>query len=160
MFSVFLSSQGRGIPGLWYLVFSRRFTPVKPVLRGAVYPSKAHSRVGVGWDSAPPSWKSQGYPPTPHGQDGKSYIAGGTPLAVTQEDFLVTAYDNWWLVRVILAVDLLFLPRNFGLMVGTYEGLLLFCECTLGDSSICMWWGHLTTTCCHQTFSHHRWWGP
>ena len=36
----------------------------------------------------------------------------------------------WWLVRVILVVDWVFLPRNFGLVVGTYKGLLLFCECT------------------------------
>ena len=28
---------------------------------------------------------------------------------------------NWWLVRVTLVVDWLFLPRNFGLVVGTYE---------------------------------------
>ena len=43
----------------------------------------------------------------------------------------------WWLVRVTLVVDLLFLPQNFGLLVGTYEGLLLFCECTWGGTSIC-----------------------
>ena len=30
-------------------------------------------------------------------------------------------------------VDWLFLPQNFGPMVGTYEGLLQLCECTLGD---------------------------
>ena len=26
-------------------------------------------------------------------------------------------------------VDWLFLPQNFGPVVGTYKGLLLFCEC-------------------------------
>ena len=30
----------------------------------------------------------------------------------------------WWVVRVTLVVDCLFLPQNFGLVVGTYEGLL------------------------------------
>ena len=47
----------------------------------------------------------------------------------------------WWLVRVTLVVDWLFLPRNFGLVVGIYEGLLPFCECTWGGGSICRWWG-------------------
>ena len=44
--------------------------------------------------------------------------------------FLVLAFclkvfinTNWWLVRVTLVVDWLFLPRNFGLVVRTYEGL-------------------------------------
>ena len=31
--------------------------------------------------------------------------------------------DFWWLVRVTLVVDWLFLPQNFGQVVGTYEGL-------------------------------------
>ena len=39
-------------------------------------------------------------------------------------------------------VDLLFLPRNFGLVVGTYEGLLLLCECTWRVGSMFRWWGH------------------
>ena len=34
----------------------------------------------------------------------------------------------WWLVRVTLVVDLRFLAQNFGLVVGTYEGLLPFCD--------------------------------
>ena len=37
----------------------------------------------------------------------------------------------WWLVRVILVVDWLFLPQKFGPVVGTYKSLLLLCECTL-----------------------------
>ena len=53
--------------------------------------------------------------------------------------------SNWWLVRVTLVVDWLFLPQNFGPVVGTYEGLLRLCECTLGSGSIFRWWGHLTT---------------
>ena len=66
----------------------------------------------------------------------------------------------FWLARVTLAVDLLFLPQNFGLVVGTYEGLLLFCECTWSGGSLCRWWGHLTTICGNQMFCVHRWWGP
>ena len=45
-----------------------------------------------------------------------------------------------------------FLPQNVGLLVGTYNGLLPFCECTWGAVSISMWWGHLTTVCDNQTF--------
>ena len=66
---------------------------------------------------------------------------------------------HWWLVRVTLVVDWLFLPQNFGPMVGTYEGLLQICECTLGGGSIFRWWGHLTTIRGNQTFSCRRWWG-
>ena len=40
----------------------------------------------------------------------------------------------WWF-------DLRVLPQNFGPMVGTYEGLLLLCECRWGGDHICMWWG-------------------
>ena len=36
-------------------------------------------------------------------------------------------------------VDWLFLPQNFGPEVGTYEGLLQLCECTLGGGSIFRW---------------------
>ena len=57
-------------------------------------------------------------------------------------------------------VGLLFLPQNFGQVVGTYEGLLRLCECTLGGGSIFRWWGHLTTICTNRTFSCRRWWGP
>ena len=67
--------------------------------------------------------------------------------------------DFWWLVRVILVFGLVFLPQNFGLVVGSYEGLLLFCKCTWGGS-IWGWWGHPITICGKQTFSAHRWWGP
>ena len=58
----------------------------------------------------------------------------------------------WWLVRVTLVVDWLFLPQNFGPVVGTYEGLLRLCECTLGGGSICRWWGHLTTISGNRSF--------
>ena len=54
---------------------------------------------------------------------------------------------SWWLVRVTLVVDWLFLPWNFSVVVGTYEGLLLFCECTWGGESIFRWQGHLNTIC-------------
>ena len=66
----------------------------------------------------------------------------------------------WWLVRVTLVVDWLFLPQNFGPVVGTYEGLLQLCECTLGGGSIFRWWGHLTTISGNRSFFCHRWWGP
>ena len=42
---------------------------------------------------------------------------------------LNTVLSFWWLVRVTLVIDLWFLPQNFGPMVGTYEDLLLLCEC-------------------------------
>ena len=42
-------------------------------------------------------------------------------------------------------VDLMFLPYIFGLVVRTFQGLLPFCECTRGGSSIYRWWGHLST---------------
>ena len=61
---------------------------------------------------------------------------------------------------VTLVVDWLFLPQNFGPVVENYEGIFLLCECTLGGGYISKWWGHLTSICCHQYFSHHRWWGP
>ena len=52
--------------------------------------------------------------------------------AISQIDF------NWWFVRVTLVVDWLFLPQNFGLVVRTCEGILLFYECTnMG------WWFYL-----------------
>ena len=59
-----------------------------------------------------------------------------------------------------VVVDWLFLPQNFGPVVGTYKGLLRLCECTLGGGSIFRWWGHLTTICTNRTFSCCRWWGP
>ena len=43
--------------------------------------------------------------------------------------------------------------------MGTYEGLLLLCECRWGRDRTCRWWGHLTTICCHRTFSTRKWWG-
>ena len=48
----------------------------------------------------------------------------------------------WWLIRVTLVVNWLFLPQNFGPVVGTYEGLLPFSECTWCES-IFRWWGNL-----------------
>ena len=57
-----------------------------------------------------------------------------------------------WLVRVTLVVGLVFLPQNFGPMVGSYEWLLQFCECTWGAVSIFRWLRHLTTICCNWTF--------
>ena len=67
---------------------------------------------------------------------------------------------DWWLIRVTLVVDWLFLPQNFGPVVGTYEGLLPFCECTWCGESIFRWWGHLYTICLNRTFCAHRWWDP
>ena len=79
----------------------------------------------------------------------------------TQKKHKKTMYfvTYWWLVRVTLVVDWLFLPRNFGLVVGTYKFLLPFCECTYGGGSICRWWGHLNTTSHNQTFCTERQWG-
>ena len=77
-----------------------------------------------------------------------------TKISVTKEKL------HWWLVRVTLVVDWLFLPQNFGPVVGTYEGLLRLSECTWGSVSIFRWWGHLTTICTNRTFSCRRWWGP
>ena len=50
--------------------------------------------------------------------------------------------------------------RGYGLMVGTYKGLLWLCECIWDGGSICRWWGHLTTIGGNQSFFSHRWWGP
>ena len=63
----------------------------------------------------------------------------------------LSVWCNWWLVRVTLVVDWLFLPQNFGPVVGTYEGLLRLCECKWGGDSTCRWWGHLNTTCYNRT---------
>ena len=68
------------------------------------------------------------------------------------EPWMGTLKPSWWLVRVTLVVDWLFLPQHFGLVAGTYEGLLPFCECRWGGGSICRWWGHLTTICGNRTF--------
>ena len=57
----------------------------------------------------------------------------------------------WGLVRVILVVGLVFLPQNFGPLVGTYEGFLLFCECRWDGDSTWRWWGHLSTSCWNWT---------
>ena len=56
-----------------------------------------------------------------------------------------------WLVRVTLVVGLVFLPQNFGPVVWTYKGVLLFCECIWGGDSTWRWWGHLNTTCRNWT---------
>ena len=60
-------------------------------------------------------------------------------------------FHFWWLVRVTLVVGLVFLPQNFGLVVGTYEGCSLFCKCRWGGDSTWRWWGHLNTTCSNWT---------
>ena len=61
----------------------------------------------------------------------------------------------WWLVRVTLVVNLVFLPQTFGPVVGTYEGFLLLCECRWDGDFTCRWWGHLKTTCHNQAcFAH------
>ena len=44
-----------------------------------------------------------------------------------------------------LVVDWRFLPRNFGLVVETYVGLLPFCECTWDGGSMLSRWGYLNT---------------
>ena len=51
----------------------------------------------------------------------------------------VSRIPHWWLVRVTLVVNWLFLPQNFGPVVGTYEGLLLLCECRWGWHCTCRW---------------------
>ena len=48
-------------------------------------------------------------------------------------------------------VDWRFLPQIFGQVVGTYEGLLLLCECRCGRDCTFRWWGHLNTTCHNGT---------
>ena len=84
-------------------------------------------------------------------------------MAATMEEVEIYSPQgkyHWWLVRVTLVVDWLFLPQNFGPVVGTYEGLLRLCECTLGGGSIFRWWGHLTTIGGNRSFFCRRWWGP
>ena len=54
--------------------------------------------------------------------------------------FMFVRYVYWWFVRVTLVVDLWFLPQNFGPVVGTYESLLLLCECRWGWDRTCRWW--------------------
>ena len=49
---------------------------------------------------------------------------------------------NWWLARVTLVVGLVFLPQNFGPVVGTYE-------CRWGGNFTWRWWGRLNTTLCN-----------
>ena len=44
-----------------------------------------------------------------------------------------------------LLVGLVFLPQNFGPVMGTYECFFPYCECIWGGGSICRWWGNLTT---------------
>ena len=55
----------------------------------------------------------------------------------------------------MLVVGLVFLPKNSGHMVGTYECHLPFCEHRRGHQSTCRWWGHLNTTLCVLAPSHH-----
>ena len=54
-----------------------------------------------------------------------------------QSRFKIKPFDPfWWLVRVTLLIDRLFLPQNFGPVVRTYEGLLRLCECASCAGSI------------------------
>ena len=71
-----------------------------------------------------------------------------------------TLKPSWWFVRVTLVVDWLFLPQNFGPVVGTYEGLLQLCECIWDGGSICRWWGHLTTIGGNRSFFATGGWDP
>ena len=50
-------------------------------------------------------------------------------------------------------VSLVFLPQNYGSVMGTYKYLLLFCKCTWGV-------GYLATTSCNQIVCGHGGWGP
>ena len=89
---------------------------------------------------------------------GRSTVNSSVPHIYYHRSFSGLIY--WWLVRVTLVVDWLFLPQNFGPVVGTYQGLLQLCECTSGGGCFCRWWGHLNTLWCYWTFFRHRWWGP
>ena len=60
-------------------------------------------------------------------------------------------------VRVFLVFDLAFCLNCFGLVVGTYESCLLFCEQRLGGGSTWRWWGHLNTTCCNWSSFNFLW---
>ena len=73
---------------------------------------------------------------------------GGRPVKVDFKRYC----SFWWLVRVTLMVDLVFLPQNFGLVVGTYQCHLQLCQCRWGGTCICWWWGHLNTTLCNRTY--------
>ena len=72
-----------------------------------------------------------------------------TTRLMRQDAFLLVG----GLLRVTLVVDWRILPQNFVPVVGTYEGLLQLCKCRWGGDCTCRWWGHLTSICCHQTFS-------
>ena len=71
-------------------------------------------------------------------------------------------FPCWWLVRVTLVVDWLFLPQNFGPVVGTYEGLLPLCECSgvvivlAGGGGTSRLYGITELV---WTFCTDRWWG-
>ena len=54
-------------------------------------------------------------------------------------------------IPMVGTYDWLFLPQNFGPIVGTYKGFLQLCECKWGGDSTCRWWGHLNTTCYNWT---------
>ena len=60
-------------------------------------------------------------------------LAHFNPLMIISIPFL------WSFVRVTLVGDWRFLSRNFRQVVGTYEGLLPFCECTWGGGSTFRW---------------------
>ena len=58
-------------------------------------------------------------------------LYGGTSV---QNTFWLNTHTCWWLVRVTLVVDWLFLTQNFGQVVGTYEGLFVALWMCIG------WW--------------------
>ena len=80
--------------------------------------------------------------------DLKNEFAEGIIKVISYSD---KHHVYWWLVRVTLVVDWLFLPQNFWPVVGTYEGLLRLCEWTLGGDYTSRWWGHISTTCHHRS---------
>ena len=71
-------------------------------------------------------------------------------------DFIVTWTQFGWrfcFINGSLVVSFGFLPQKFGPMVGTYEGHLLFCECSFFVMVVHRsWWEHLNTTHCNQTY--------
>ena len=73
-----------------------------------------------------------------------TFVVFATSTAALMFTAIISSY-SLSLVGGSLAVDWLFLPSNFGPVVGTYKGLLLLCECTGGGDN--------------QTFCGHRWWG-
>ena len=127
------------------------------------YPGRGVPSQGVPWEvpwEGVPWW---GYPTwVPPGQvrmggyPGSGYLTwvppsqvrmGGTQLGQQKEYSL-----HGGQYASCIHAGLSCLSWNFGLVVGTYEGLFLFWECRWGGGSICRWWGHLNTTCGNWTF--------